>query len=121
MSLKLGLILAGALLACFSRYGSDHFHRNPRTGHGSERRGGSGRKGNSAARGDGGAPPKPGFKTQEKTGIVVQLQQKARVNLDLSVGEASQTVAVMASGVELKTEDAAVGQVVENKRVVDCP
>ena len=64
---------------------------------------------------------KPGFKTQEKTGVVVQLQQKARVNLELSVGESSQTVAVIASGVELKTEDAAVGQVVENKRVVELP
>lgn len=64
---------------------------------------------------------KEGFKTQEKTGIVVELQQKARVNFELTVGESSQTVAVQASGVELKTEDAAVGQVVENKRVVELP
>src|SRR5450432_498045 len=59
---------------------------------------------------------KEGFETQEKTSIEVQLQQKARVNFELTVGTATQTVAVVASGVELKTEDAAVGQVVENKR-----
>ena len=64
---------------------------------------------------------KEGFKTQEKTGVVVELQQKARVNFELTVGEGSQTVAVEASGVELKTEDAAVGQVIENKRVVELP
>ena len=64
---------------------------------------------------------KEGFTTQEKTAIEVQLQQKARVNFELTVGTATQTVAVLASGVELKTDDAAVGQVVENKRIVELP
>src|SRR5260370_22486961 len=48
---------------------------------------------------------KAGFKTQEKTGVVVALQQKARVNFELTVGEGTQTVSVVASAVELKTED----------------
>src|SRR5207249_4201987 len=47
---------------------------------------------------------KEGFTTQEKTGIEVQLQQKARVNFELTVGAATQTVAVVASGVELKVQ-----------------
>src|SRR5262249_55337505 len=64
---------------------------------------------------------KEGFQTQERTGIVVELQQKARVNFELRLGEGSQTVAVVASAVELRTDDAAVGQVIENKRVVELP
>jgi hypothetical protein len=64
---------------------------------------------------------KEGFRTQERIGIVVELQQKARVNFELTVGEGSQTVAVVATGVELKTDDVAVGQVIENKRVVELP
>ena len=43
----------------------------------------------------------PGFRTQEKKGIVVQLQQKARVDFELAVGETSERVEVVASGVEL--------------------
>jgi hypothetical protein len=63
----------------------------------------------------------PGFRTQEKKGIVVQLQQKARVDFELAVGETSERVEVVATGVELKTDDAAVGQVIDNKRVVELP
>jgi len=62
-----------------------------------------------------------GFRSQEKTGITVQLQQKARVNFELSVGETRETVEVIASAVQLKTEDAAVGQVIDDKRVVELP
>ncbi|MFN0170127.1 MAG: TonB-dependent receptor domain-containing protein [Bryobacteraceae bacterium] len=62
-----------------------------------------------------------GFKAQEKRGIVIQLQQKARVNFQLSVGEVAETVEVVASAVALKTEDAAVGHVIDNKRIVELP
>ncbi len=62
-----------------------------------------------------------GFKTQTKTGITVALQQKARVDLQLEVGAASDKVEVVATGVELKTDDAALGQTVEHTRVVELP
>src|SRR5438105_1547900 len=52
----------------------------------------------------------PGFKTQQKKGIQIQLQQKARVNFELSVGETTEVVEVVASSIQLKTEDASVGQ-----------
>lgn len=62
-----------------------------------------------------------GFKTQEKKGIVVELQQKARVDFKLEVGSTTERVEVVATGIELKTDDAAVGQVIDNKRVVELP
>ena len=62
-----------------------------------------------------------GFAPQEKTGITVQLQQKARLDFQLSVGTTIETVDVTASAISLKTEDAAVGGNVDNKRVVELP
>lgn len=63
----------------------------------------------------------PGFKTQERKGVIVQLQQKVRVNFTMEIGQITDTVDVSASAVTLKTDDAAVGQVIDNKRVVELP
>jgi hypothetical protein len=63
----------------------------------------------------------PGFKATAVTGINVQLQQRARVDVVLDVGELSQRVEVTAEARLLNTEDAAVGQSIESKRVVDVP
>src|SRR5262249_45339093 len=60
-----------------------------------------------------------GFKTQSKTGIVVELQQKARVNFQLEVGAASEKVEVVATGVELKTDDASLGATIDHRRVTE--
>ncbi len=62
-----------------------------------------------------------GFKTQEKRGVTVQIQQKARVDFELTLGETSERVEVTAAAVQLRTDDAAVGQVIDNKRVVELP
>src|SRR3954471_6823537 len=62
-----------------------------------------------------------GFKTETKTGVVVELQQKARVNIQLEVGAASEKVEVVATGVELKTDDASLGTTIEQKRVTELP
>ena len=63
----------------------------------------------------------PGFKTQTVTGLRLEIQQKARLNFRLEVGELSEAVEVKASAVILKTEDATVGQVIENKRIIELP
>ena len=63
----------------------------------------------------------PGFKTETKTGINVELQQKARVNFQLQVGTASERIEVEAVGVELKTDDAALGATIDHKRVTELP
>src|SRR5262245_17067631 len=60
-----------------------------------------------------------GFKSQTVTGLHIELQQKARVNFRLEVGQRAEVVEVQASATLLKTEDAAVGQVIDNKRVIE--
>ncbi len=62
-----------------------------------------------------------GFKTEDAKNIHVQLQQKARVDFRLEVGQTSERIEVQANAVALKTEDAAVGGVIDNKRVVELP
>jgi hypothetical protein len=62
-----------------------------------------------------------GFKAQTITGVRVETQQKARVDIRLEVGALTETVEVSAQLVTLKTEDATVGQVIENRRIVELP
>src|SRR6266404_3123707 len=63
----------------------------------------------------------PGFETVLKTNIELQVQQTARVDFSLSVGQTSNTVEVSASGALLSTENATVGTVVEEKRISELP
>ncbi|MBM3737213.1 MAG: TonB-dependent receptor [Acidobacteria bacterium] len=62
-----------------------------------------------------------GFKTQETRGVMVEYQHKVRVNVRMEVGGTTETVEVQATGVALKTEDASVGGLIENRRVVELP
>ena len=62
-----------------------------------------------------------GFKRQIQSNITLQVQQTVRVDIALSVGEVSQAVEVTSSAPLLSTEDATVGQVVENKRITELP
>src|SRR5436190_2717332 len=62
-----------------------------------------------------------GFRSQSVTGLKVETQQKARVDVILEVGAVTETVEVVAAGAVLETENSAVGQVIENKRVADLP
>jgi hypothetical protein len=62
-----------------------------------------------------------GFQAQRKDGVVITVNLKAEVNFSLTVGAASQTVEVQASSVELQTEDATTGQVVNRRFVNDLP
>jgi outer membrane receptor protein involved in Fe transport len=53
--------------------------------------------------------------------LILQLNQKARVDMRLVVGAVSESVEVSARGVILNTDDATLGNVVEQKRVTDLP
>src|SRR5260370_21420929 len=63
----------------------------------------------------------PGFETIVKTNIELQVQQTARVDFSLSLGQTSNTVEVNASGALLSTENATVGTVIEEKRISALP
>jgi hypothetical protein len=62
-----------------------------------------------------------GFDTVVKTNVELQVQQTARVDFSLTVGQATQTVEVSATGELLATENATVGTVIEQKRIEDLP
>ena len=62
-----------------------------------------------------------GFKSQVKTGVHVEYQQKARVNVRIEVGAITDRVEVQATGVELKTDDASLGSTIDQTRVVELP
>ena len=64
---------------------------------------------------------KEGFKTQEKTGIELQVQQQARFDVILDVGNVSDRITVEASAPVVNTETGSIGQVIENKKIVDLP
>ncbi len=62
-----------------------------------------------------------GFKKETVAGIVLQVNQESRVDLELEVGSAAETVNVTAQGQALQTESAVVGQVVDNRYTTQIP
>ncbi len=63
---------------------------------------------------------KAGFKAYTAK-VDVQVQQTVRLDLDMAVGSVSETVEVSGSVQLLTTENATLGHVVENKRIVELP
>lgn len=64
---------------------------------------------------------KQGFTTVIKTGIVLQVDQKARVDLPLQVGSVKQTVTVKTHAPLVQTESSEQGQVVSSQTIVSMP
>jgi hypothetical protein len=62
-----------------------------------------------------------GFKRQRKDGVVITVNLNAQIDFSLQVGAASQTVEVRATGVELQTQDAVTGQVIDRKAINNLP
>lgn len=64
---------------------------------------------------------KPGFKAAVSSNVEIQVQQNARLDFDLALGQVSEAVEVQANAQLLATEDATIGTVIENKRIVELP
>jgi hypothetical protein len=62
-----------------------------------------------------------GFQTTMTSNIALQVQQTARVDFALSVGQATQTIDVSANAALLATENATVGTVIGEQRIMDLP
>ena len=62
-----------------------------------------------------------GFKTEVRRGIILQLNQKARIDFQMSVGDQAEMVEVRGGAPLLLTEDATLGSVVEQKRILELP
>ena len=63
----------------------------------------------------------PGFKVATRSGVQVELDQKARVDFNLEIGSPGQTVEVTAQGALLSTDEATLGQVMNQQKVVELP
>ncbi|MBI4891002.1 MAG: carboxypeptidase regulatory-like domain-containing protein [Acidobacteria bacterium] len=63
----------------------------------------------------------PGFKKYVRSGIVLQVNQNALVNIPLQVGQVVESVEVSAQAALVDTGSATLGQVVENRRVQELP
>ncbi len=63
----------------------------------------------------------PGFQTQKKTGVVLNIQQQAAVDFSLAPGQVTSTVDVSAAVAALQSENASVGQVVQARQINNLP
>lgn len=64
---------------------------------------------------------KSGFRTAEQTGIVLLVDQRAALNFSMEVGRLAQELSVTAGTPLLDTVEPSVGQVIENRQVVEMP
>src|SRR6202790_760698 len=64
---------------------------------------------------------KPGFRAVIRNQVELEVQQAARVDFELQVGQVSESIEVRSDAPLLATDDATVGTVIENKRIVELP
>ncbi len=63
----------------------------------------------------------PGFKTVNRAGLILQVEQSLQVNFTLQVGAVTESVTVTAASPMLQTETSSMGDVVTGQEVVDLP
>src|SRR5947209_6623988 len=63
----------------------------------------------------------PGFKTTTVAAVVLQVDQTAQINIILQPGEVHDVIEVKEMTTSLETETSSLGQVIENKKIVDLP
>jgi hypothetical protein len=62
-----------------------------------------------------------GFRSYVQTGIVLEVSTNPQINVQLSVGTVDQKVVVQANALMVETESNGVGQVIDQKQVVELP
>lgn len=63
----------------------------------------------------------PGFKSATRQSVELQVQQSARLDFTMEIGQVTETVEVSATAALLTSENATIGTVIENKRIVELP
>lgn len=62
-----------------------------------------------------------GFKKAVRSGVILELEQTAQLNISLELGAITETVDVTADAPLLETTQATQGQVIDNQKIVDMP
>src|SRR5438132_5937267 len=62
-----------------------------------------------------------GFQTFVTTGIVLSVDEQRRVDIVLNVGATQQEVSVSASAVQVETTNTQLGEVIDEKKILDLP
>ena len=62
-----------------------------------------------------------GFKRFVREGIVLQVQQTARLDIQMALGELAETVVVTSDAGQLETENATLAKVVDNRSIINLP
>ena len=62
-----------------------------------------------------------GFRSYAQTGIILQVNANPVINVTLSVGQVSETVAVQAAAPLVETRTTGISEVIENERIVALP
>ena len=63
----------------------------------------------------------PGFRTYAQSGIVLQVNSAPVINPQLEVGQVAEQVEVQANAAQVETRSTAVGQIIENQRILELP
>jgi len=63
----------------------------------------------------------PGFKISQLTGVVVQIDTTASLDITLSPGTVNETLTVLADAPRIQTETSEIGTVVSNKQIEELP
>lgn len=64
---------------------------------------------------------KTGFKRHVRSGVVVQVDQNARIDVTLEVGEISETTTVVGGAPLVDTENSGIGEVIEERPIRELP
>jgi hypothetical protein len=63
----------------------------------------------------------PGFKTVDKTGVVVQINSVSSLDFSLELGDVKETVTVVSDAPGLQTESSEIGTVVDKRQIEELP
>src|SRR5215831_8020293 len=63
----------------------------------------------------------PGFKSELRRGIIVEVDRNARVDVQLQVGNVAESVEVTADAPLIQTDTSSLGQVIDTRRVAELP
>ena len=63
----------------------------------------------------------PGFRTEIRSGVQVEVDRNARIDFELQVGQVTETIEVTADAPLIETDSSSLGQVIDTQRVTELP